>query len=208
MARNVFVSFRFSDGAKYKEELEKLFKDSEDVINYSESEDRSNMSEDTIKKYLYGKLKNTSVTVILITPNAISHQKNWLGQYDDWMYDEIRYSLEDRENNRCNGIVAVYTDEVKDLLITKNTHKCNVCNKETTISSIADVDNLFRKNMMNVKDEYKTNKCPDVYDSDKDSYCSLVSWDTFITGGNFSEYIEKAAQKRGEVHKYVPVKKL
>ncbi len=40
-----------------------------------------------------------------------------MGDYDDWMYDEIRYSLESREGNRTNGLVAVYTPEVADLLI-------------------------------------------------------------------------------------------
>ena len=55
------------------------------------------------------------------------------------MYDEIRYSLEDRENNRTNGLIAVYTPEAKAYLIEES--------KESTI--VNDVDNLFRKNMMN-----------------------------------------------------------
>ena len=93
MARKVFISFRFSDGAKYKEELSDLFDNETAIINCSENEDRSEFSEETIKTYLYSKLKTTSVTIIIITPEAVSHKKDWLGQYDDWMYDEIRYSL-------------------------------------------------------------------------------------------------------------------
>jgi len=206
MARNVFISFRFNDGAVYKDELIKLFESSSEVINYSENVDRSNMADETIKKYLYDKLRNTSVTIVLITPNAISHNKNWLGQYDDWMYDEIRYSLEDRENNRSNGLIAVYTTEAKNSIITKKTHKCGICNKESEITSISDCDNLFRKNMMNVKQAYKTNKCNGVFDSDKDSYCSLVSWEDFKN--NFSKYIEIAVEKREEINKYNLVKRL
>lgn len=44
MATNVFISFKFSDGRKYKEELDILFKNYIGVNNCSESEDRSKMS--------------------------------------------------------------------------------------------------------------------------------------------------------------------
>ena len=108
MARRVFISFRFSDGEKYKTKLCELFDGETKVINCSENEDRSGMSEETIQKYLYSKLKTTSVTIIIITPQAINHKKDMWGRYDDWMYDEIRYSLEDRENNRCNGIIVLF----------------------------------------------------------------------------------------------------
>ena len=57
------------------------------------------MSEDTIKRYLYNKLKNTSVTIVLLTPDAVNHKKGYNGfryEYNDWMYDEIKYSLDDK----------------------------------------------------------------------------------------------------------------
>ncbi len=206
MARKVFISFRFSDGEKYKQELSDLFDEETEVINCSENEDRSHLKEESIKKYLYSKLKTTSVTIIILTPESVSHRKNWLGEYDDWMYDEIRYSLEDRENNRCNGIIAVYTDEVKDQLMKETIHKCEVCNEETKVSTILDVDNLFRKNMMNIKGEYKTNPCNGIYDSHKDSYCSLVSWDEFKE--NYKLYIDNAIEKRKNKEKYILTKRL
>ena len=206
MARRVFISFRFSDGEKYKKELTELFDEETEVINCSESEDRSNMSDETIKKYLYSKLKTTSVTIILITPEAVTHKRNWLGNYDDWMYDEIRYSLEDRENNRCNGLIAVYTEDAKELLMKEGTHKCEVCNQEKKTTTIYNIDNLFRKNMMNVKPEYKTNLCDDLYDSDKDSYCSLISWEDFKK--DYKRYIDYAFEKRNNVEKYKLVKRL
>lgn len=69
------------------------------------------MMDDTIKKYLYKKLKQTSVTIVLLTPNAINYKKDFWGNYDDWLYNELRYSLEDRSENTTNGVVAVYTNE-------------------------------------------------------------------------------------------------
>lgn len=117
MAKNVFITFRFADGIQYKNYLSNLLSQNYSTVDFSEDEDRSRMSEETIKEYLYKKLRCTSVTIILLTPCALNHKKNWRGKYDDWMYDEIRYSLENRENNRTNGLVAVYTPEAAKLLV-------------------------------------------------------------------------------------------
>lgn len=207
MARRVFISFRFSDGEKYKDDLCKLFDQSEDVIDLSEDEDRSDMSDETIQKYLYNKLKRTSVTVVILTPKAIEYNKDiWTGKHDDWMYDELRYSLEDRENNTTNGVIAVYTEEAKDLLFTINKHKCDICNKETTVSTIKDVNNLVRKNMMNIKDNYKKNQCYRIYDSLEDSYISLISYDEFIS--DINKYIENAISKKDRRDEFTLVKRL
>lgn len=198
MANKVFISFRFSDGKKYKNELSDIFSSDVEVINCSESQDRSNLTEETIQKYLYSKLKNTSVTIVIITPGAVEHEKNYLGQYDDWMHDEIRYSLEDRENNRCNGLIAIYVPEVESSIISKNT--CNNCSKDCNITTVHHFDNLIRYNMMNVEDQYKKNPCAGIFDSDYDSYCSLVPYEEFKK--NYKEYIQKADEKRFETYKY------
>lgn len=113
------------------------------------------------------------------------------------MYDEIRYSLESREGNRTNGLVAVYTPEVANLLV-------NVQSSGTV--SVNTVDNLFRKNMMNVKPQYKKNPNPGIFDRDYDSYCSLIEWDEFIK--NIGKYIEIASQKRDAIYKYDITKRL
>lgn len=155
------------------------------------------MSEDTIRKYLFGKLRRSSVTFVLLTPLAVNHKHNWRGEYDDWMYDEIRYSLENRENNRTNGLVAVYTPEAANMLVSINSNG-NV--------SVKDVDNLFRKNMMNIKPEYKKNPTPGVYDRDYDSYCSLISWNDFVS--NIGKYVDLAGSKKDATYKYNIVKRL
>lgn len=200
MANNVFVSFRYSDGYKYKEELMELFNQSDDTIDYSEDEDRSNMTDATIQAYLYKKLKRSSVTIVLLTPNAINHQKSWNGYYNDWIYDEIRYSLEDRVNNKTNGLIAVYVPEAEELILERTTHICDICKEKTSVHIIKSFDNLVRKNMMNVKEIYKKNKCLNIYDSDYDSYCSLVSYEEFKN--DFARYIRIADEKRKEVYKY------
>lgn len=206
MATNVFVSFRFSDGIDLKEELEELFDSSTEVINRSEDKDRSEMTDETIRKYLYEKLKDTSVTIVILTPKAINYQKDWLGNYDDWLYDELRYSLEDRTDNRTNGVIALYTAESKDDLIQISTHTCDVCNEEASCTTILSFDNLVRKNMMNIKDEYKTNACEGLYDNEKDSYISLLHFEDFKK--DYKDYIEKAKDKRDRKEEFDLVKRM
>jgi len=155
------------------------------------------MSESTIKQYLYGKLRRSSVTIVLLTPAAVNHKRNWRGDYDDWMYDEIRYSLESREGNRTNGLVAVYTPEAASLLV-------NVQSSGTV--SVKNIDNLIRKNMMNVKPQYKKNPNPSIFDRDYDSYCSLIEWNEFTN--NIGKYINIASQKRDAIYKYNVIKRL
>ncbi|EMF0511255.1 TIR domain-containing protein [Enterococcus hirae] len=206
MATNVFVSFRFDDGKELKDELVELFDISTEVINRSEDVDRSEMTEDTIQSYLYDKLKNTSVTIVLLTPKAVNYKKNCIGEYDDWLYDELRYSLEDRKSNRTNGVVALYTDESKSMLIESSIHKCSVCNKERNSSTILNFDNLVRKNMLNVKEQYKFNTCNNLYDRDKDSYISLVHFDDFKT--DYQKYIDSAKEKRDRKEEFNLVKRM
>ena len=85
MATKVFISFRFSDGKNIKDDLVNLFDESTEMINRSEDTDRSQMSEETIRDYLYEKLKDTSVTIVLLTPKAVDYNKDFWGEYDDWL---------------------------------------------------------------------------------------------------------------------------
>ncbi len=206
MAKNVFISFRFSDGEEYKEKLVEIFKD-EDVIDYSEDQDRSHMSEDSIRTFLYDKLKRTSITIVILTPKAVDYKKDYLsGKYDDWLYDELRYSLEDRADNRTNAVLALYTKEAEDLLFSHTTHTCDVCNEKSNVKSIKNFSNLVKKNMMNIKSTYKNNKCNNVYDSMLDSYCSLIEFDSFINDPDL--YLENAISKRDRKHEFELVKRM
>ena len=200
MATKVFISFRFSDGKEIKDELVDLFDESTEVINRSEDVDRSQMSEDTIQEYLYEKLKDTSVTIVLLTPEAVSYRKNWIGNYDDWLYDELRYSLEDRKNNRTNGVVAVYTDDAKDMILESSSHYCSHCQETKSCRTLKFFDNLARKNMLNIKQSYKKNLCNDLYDDSHESYISLVSLEEFKQ--DHTKYIDNAKDKRDRLHEF------
>ncbi len=190
MAYNVFISFRYSDGHLYKEYLSARFNRNYDTVDFSEDDNRSSLTDATIQGYLYRKLKCSSVTIVLLTPMALNHQKDYYGRYSDWMYDEIRYSLENREGNKTNGIIAVYTSDAKPYLIGPSTGGIRV----------TPFDNLCYANMMNVKPEYKQNPWPKVYDPYVDSFCSLVPYEDFVK--NIAFYIDNAVDKKNNRHKY------
>lgn len=200
MVTKVFISFRFSDGKKIKDELVDLFDISTEVINRSEDIDRSHMSDETIRDYLYDKLKDTSVTIVLLTPEAISYKKDLQGIYDDWLYDELRYSLEDRKNNRTNGVVAIYTDDTKNKILGDSIHYCHHCQQNKSCRTLKYFDNLVRKNMLNIKSAYKKNLCNGLYDDDHDSYISLVNLNDFKE--EYSKYIQNAKDKRERLNEF------
>lgn len=215
MARNVFISFRYSDGYLLKDELASLFDANVDTVDCSEDEDRSHMSDSSIRNFLYRKLRHSSVTIMLLTPQAIEYRTKRIFNpqalryetvFDDWIYDEIRYSLEYREGNAINGLVAVYTPEAKPFLITDRAHYCEVCRQVSTVSNVTARNNLIFRNMMNIKPEYKNHGCIDVFDRDWDSYCSLIPYDDFKN--NFDHYIDIAFKKRNELYKYSLCKRL
>jgi hypothetical protein len=206
MKRKAFVSFRFADGVDLKDEIIDLLKGKDLIIDKSESVDRSQMSEESIQEYLYEKLRDTSLTIVIITPMAINYKKDWMGTYDDWMYDELRYSLYERKGNTINAAVAIYTEDAKGSLMYSSTKMCSDCKKEHTSSTINVFDNLVRKNMMNVKSTYKKNPCKDYYDSDYDSYISLIPLNDFKS--NPQHYIDIALEKRDNCNNYNIVKRM
>lgn len=192
--KKVFVSFRFSDGSKIKEKLIDFLEKQDLIIDKSEDKDRSEMSEETIQTYLFEKLKDSSITIVLLTPEAVNYKRSYLQEIDDWMYDELRYSLYNREGNPINGVIALFTPQAESSLLQTTTHKCEKCNESTTVYSLLNFDNLVRDNMINVLDKYKKNQCDEIYDSDYDSYISLVKLEEFYNSP--SKYLEIATEKR------------
>lgn len=198
--RKIFVSFRFRDGSKIKDKLIEFLEEKDLIIDKSEDVDRRELSEETIQEYLYKKLKDSSITMVLLTPEAVNYSRNQNNEIDDWLYDELRYSLYNRNENPINGIIALYTPQAEGMIIQKNIHVCDKCNKEMNVNTILEFDNLVKDNMMNIKQKYKTNKCNNIFDSDYDSFISLVKLEDFYN--NPEKYLEIATHKRKNSDQY------
>ena len=197
--RKVFISFRHNDGNKIKDDLIKYLYENGYIIDKSEDVDRSVQSEDTIQAYLFEKLRDSSITIVLLTRNAVNYRRDYFNKIDDWLYDELRYSLYDREDNRRNGIIALYTQQAAPLLVQQSYHKCSNCNRQS-VTSILNFDNLVRLNMLNIKTKYKLNKCENLYDGNYDSYVSLIKLEDFYN--NPKSYLDIAFEKRSKSDQY------
>lgn len=104
MARKTFISYKYSEAQNLRDEILESLGD--DATYYqgetSESADLTDTSTENIKEDLKDMMFNTSVTIIIISPNV--KQSKWI----DW---EIEYCLKritrkDR-TSQTNGVLAV-----------------------------------------------------------------------------------------------------
>lgn len=191
MANRIYISCK-EDGEAYKDELHTLLQESSSVIEVSEHKDYTKMSQHEIQMFLNKKLVNTSVTIVIMTPSAIKYRRGEYGLYEDWMYDELKYSFDKRDDIRSNGILAIYTEDIEHLILNTN----SVVSEQNLVK----FNNLISKNMINLKAIYKENPLTHAYNSLNESYVTLVSFDDFIN--DFQAYINNALSKRYEIHKY------
>lgn len=115
MGRQVFVSYKFSDAWRTRDEIRLLLGKEGQYYNGEKGFKPLNQADSTIKEYLKDMIFGTSVTVVVISPQVI---------FSDWVDWEIRYSLRQptRYNitSHRNGIVCVVQTQ-KDILGRENT---------------------------------------------------------------------------------------
>jgi hypothetical protein len=104
MAHKTFISYKYSEAQDLRDKIiEALGKDASYYQGEtSDSPDLTDTSTDNIKRVLRDMMYDTSVTIVIVSPNMI-HSK-WI----DW---EIEYSLKEinraDRKSRTNGIVGV-----------------------------------------------------------------------------------------------------
>ncbi len=205
MARNIFVSYKYSDEdvqhlwghfptkvRHYVDEVEKLLA-AEGQIYYGEhdGEDLSDWSEDQIWEELKDRIFYTSCTIVLISPNMKESNRYDKSQWIPW---EISYSLretvrEDRKSHR-NAILAVVLPDKNgsyDYALRAN-HCClNGC----TTYYRNWMFTIIKKNMFNRKNPIR-NECRQattVWQGEY-SYIPMVRWNYFVE--HISELIDRA----------------
>jgi predicted Zn-ribbon and HTH transcriptional regulator len=165
------------------------------------NDDLSAFKDDTIKNRLKDKIHDSSVTLVLISPNMKDSYKN---ESDQWIPWEISYSLKEIMRNdktsHTNGILAVILPDCNgsySYFIQDGTCKC--CNSKTIKT-----DTLFRileKNMFNAKVLNPSN-CPycKSYSEGKSSYIEQVKWCDFISNKDF--YLDRTVSIRDDRKSY------
>lgn len=189
MAHKTFISYKYSEARNLRDSIiEKL---GDDATYYkgetSDSPDLTDTSTENIKAALKDMMYDTSVTIIIISPNMKS--SNWI----DW---EIEYSLKNitRKNrtSHTNGVVGVimkYSGGYDWFKTTSdNSDGCTSSRyDESKVYSIIN-NNRFNQNPK----VYSCDVCKTV-DALTGSYIAYVEEETFLS--NPQKYIDNAYDK-------------
>jgi hypothetical protein len=200
MARKTFISYKHSEAQDLRDRILKALGD--DSTYYrgetSESPDISNTSSENIKKALKEMIFNTSVLIVIISPNMF--KSKWI----DW---ELEYCLSEytrkERTSKTNGVVGVI------MRVNGSTDWIKIHSLNCHGNSIIQYKREFLYPIIN-KNRYNSNPklihCSEcnTYDFMNGSYITLVNEDTFLS--NPVRFIENAYQKSEDVSKYVLTK--
>ncbi len=207
MGRKTFVSYKYSDSDYanhyYRNKIMEFLKNEGSVYKGEDgfSDDLTGYKAETIKNRLKPMIHDSTVTIVLITPNVVD--SNWV----DW---EVSYSLKDvtrdkEGRSRMNGIIGVIIPDRNgryDYIISKDS-----CGNSTYDKKI--LPEIIENNRYNTTNSNYTSegKCGKTHNRDYGSYCSLYKWDYFIN--NVDDLLEIAVKKsRSMANDYLISKEL
>lgn len=189
MAHKTFISYKFSEAQRLRDDIISSLKG--DATYYkgetSDSPDLTDTSTENIKKNLKDMMYDTSVLIVIISPNM--KESKWI----DW---EIEYCLKNitrkDRTSHVNGVVGVimkYNGGYSWIKTTKQAQDgCFSANYDTSKTF-----NIINNNRYNQKPkEYCCNNCKTV-DSLMGSYIAFVEEETFLS--NPQKYINNAYDK-------------
>lgn len=209
--KKVFVSYKYSDVVEGREDKSNFRDELIEILGENglvhkgedeDSHDLSDYSEQQIITKIAPYVKNSSITVVLLTPNA---------KYSKWIPWEISMSLRERtykeeSNMTRNGVIGVYLPLDKDLIPCFNGDYSYYTEKKscgTTSHFTVRLPEIVRDNTFNLKKgprECEQGCCKNVYDSDTGSYIQLIQWDIFIN--DIEKYIDYAWKRRNNFDDY------
>lgn len=163
------------------------------AADYSEKDDKSHLTDETIWKHLLKRVKGSSITVVILSRDLIFHKGEASSNFaaSGWVYKEMQASLRDGIENRINGVVAVVEDDFYDQIVT--TRYCSLCGKWHKEYNKNLLNEIIHENTFNVKKSYGTHRnC--AYNELHDSYITIVKVSEFLQYPNF--YIDNAWEKR------------
>lgn len=205
MGRKIFISYKYKDTdvrqkllvnlyqhrptrvRDYVDELQILLEKVGNNINKGEKdgEDMSVLEDTTIQSILGDKIYDSSITLVLISPNM---KDPVLPETEQWIPWEISYSLReqsrDGRTSKTNGVMAIVLPDANnsyDYFIQE--HTCPYCNTRTLSTG-----RLFKVLSVNMFNRYyptystcthhSANNRPETGEC---SYIPCVKWDDFIS---------------------------
>lgn len=184
MARKTFISYKYSDVVEGKSNnlRDRIIAKLGDASRFYRgengySQDLSSRSADYIKTKLKDMIRDTSVTIVILSPNM---------KFSNWMNWEISYSLTEitRENRTSltNGVVCIVKRQPTYYGFDDGYSWMKNWSGEWDLSKCFDVIRLNQNN----KKRYSTSRL-------SSNYIDIVSEDAFLRDPN--RYIEEAYEK-------------
>lgn len=213
MARKIFVSYKHRDwdvrpipngqndtARDYVDYMESLF-DGEEIYKGERSgEDLSAFTNDQIRSQLRDQIFDSSVTIVLISPNMVDPSKTEKEQFIPW---EISYALQVRSRGeRVSGTNAVLAVVLPDCLNSYGhfiqQDSCDNCT--TTRLQTGNTFRIIANNMFNRKYDKPTDCSGCNSYTGPHSYIPYVKWDHFILDPD--KYICEAQNRKDNIDDY------
>lgn len=202
MAKKIFISYKHSDNSVYPlsntwslqpatarayvDIIESHFKNTGDHIYKGErgNESLAEFKRDTIRSRLAEKIYDSTVTIVLVSPNM----KEWMSlEKDQWIPWEVSYSLREKSRNgirsKPNAILAI---------ILPDRYNNYDYAKDTNFGF-----NILKSNQNNLKYSYPAERLRNGCSS---SYILQPTWKEFTS--NYNGWIEAALEIRQNIDKY------
>lgn len=203
MAHKVFVSYKFSDAAETRDKIITALHGQGTYYKGEYGYVALDLADRSLKQYLSDKLYDSTVTVVVISPNI--NQSKWV----PW---EIQYSLERHTRNgrtsKRNGIVCVIqaNDDLNSLKASvgwtkqynKNSNWAYRLFEKGKDLRPEYIPNIIKRNMKDSFEEpnYRGYLQDDESNLDRKDYCIVVAESTFIR--NPSKYIDEAYKRAND----------
>lgn len=219
----IFVSYKYKDKDVYNYPYFREYELTQDTdyqitarhyVNYLEEliwqehiykwekdgESMAEFSDEMIDTKLKGKIFDSSVTIVLISPNMINPN---LSEKDQRIPNEISYSLRDNKKrwdktSKTNAILAIILPD----LSWSYEYACYRSNCGALIWKTNNFFKIIGKNMFNTKERWdRCASCSSYhYDKNDHSYIFPVTWDDFIRDHN--KYINHVLELKDKVEEF------
>ncbi len=220
MGRKIFISYKYADNDVYNltneykctvrdyvDKIEEELGSSDNIYKgESDGEDLSNLSEDTIWTKLKDRIRDSTLTIVMISKNM---KVIWKNDKDQWIPREISYSLKevsrvDASGNyilsKSNAILAIVVPDCNNSY-TYYTYRNDCCNSKCRTLKSDTLFNILKNNMFNII-ETNNNRCSNgsTIWYGESSYITYVNWDDFIK--DMDKYINKAYEIQNNIDAY------
>lgn len=224
MGKKIFVSYKYNDSnvfslkgildeiiepttvRDYVDELQRLLSYGDHISKgENDGEDLSGFKDSTIESKLRNKIYDSSITIVIISPNMKETNKSEAAQWIPW---EVAYSLREstRENgtSQTNAVLAVVLPDSNnsyDYYMRENC--CSGCRCITFMTN--NVFQILRDNMFNVKEpSYGNCSKGSIKFTGYHSYIYSVKWYDFKS--NVDKYLEISTEINENISNYDIVK--